>query len=246
MLKFISMKERWAKIESGIRHVLRGGSPAEIITPPVIPEIDIVKLRERYNMFRLHVVNFQRDEPILVKALHEAGSTLIATVPDQIQQGILRSMHKYGLDLEDIFKAQDKGDWTESVRSRCRAVSVSLDGSRELYRHSITDPEPLPYTGENMLIWLLSLAKQDSTVSPMASIKKGVYASINEGVFCGKTFEELNINIRDVSGFLLLTTTGIMFSKDYSFLVDFVATVPSGEEWLKGIILESAQSGDKS
>ena len=239
------MQEWKNRIVRGASQFL-GRRPVESVTSQS-PQRDLTSLRNFYTVWR-GIADTDRNTRAGISdtvgtALERSLSQLLAAVPDETQRGVLRVLHNHDFNLDEVFQAQEAGDWTQPFKDQARIFLELLGG--KAHEKEVGEPFPhrIPYPPEDMLMWILHLTKYDPTRPARESLSAGLAQSMRDRIICGRPQEEWGLHDSDVrtlySTTVLLMLMGRKYAPSFSVFTDIAVTVPTGEEWLKRIIAQS-------
>jgi len=203
--------------------------------PPEFPHgpVALAELRQKYNEARAlaNVTQMPDDE----KELVDLGKQIVDQIPDSLERNVLHIYDSMKFDLEKVLGDQDAGDWTSSMKDSAREL-VMLAGGR---RFGLK----LPYSGEDMFIWLMQLAHADTDTAKDATgkISDGLATSINEGMLLGKPMKELCLKKEDMGRIHDQTVIPLMFGETapyFKFFAEVASNVPDGMPWIREIVEE--------
>lgn len=246
--EFISGAEGW------IRQHLSGGVPK----PPIVlapPVLDLSELRAEYEGLMVTKA-FETVDPIPASirqltsdGLRRVERQIVSATTDPLKAQFLAIYCQQDFDLRDIFRAEDQGDWTKPIQDECKSIAAMLgcEPKRTYYSFARREDRPVPYTGQKLLSWLLSLAQNSPPdQNPLHFMFGELKKSRDAGIWCGEPADQLGIDpseLLDPASIFISRTAVFIGDRTYSppmtLLTGVAARVPQGKEWLDEIIAKT-------
>lgn len=251
------MQERIRGARNLVARLIQGRSPTiPEISTPVKPSLAELRSRFEQTKANLAYVTIHPIDPslkereLIQERLRVVESEIVATIDDPFRAQFTSLYCQNGLDLTELFEAEDEGGWTKPVREACGRIASWLgdEPERVFYSPHRGTETPLPYTGQGLLSWMLTLAESDPKANqPFFSLFDKLNATRAEGIWCGKAMTELGLEQRDFEpgGSLIGKISVLVTDKQYSLpmklLCEVSAKIPGGKDWIDQLINQEHQ-----
>jgi len=164
--------------------------------------------------------------------LEKIENAIIKRIPDEFKKEVFRIFAKYRFNIVELL---ENDHWKEDMKTTCEDICIFLHYGTPYPQ--ISTANPLPFPGNEYLLWLLSKAGEDPK-DRKSSIFDAAKPMFNEKKILGYDFNETEL--QSIANRLLVIFIG-EYSKQTSVMIEIWLTVEGGKEYLERIIKETGK-----
>ncbi len=165
--------------------------------------------------------------------LKKLENEMVDLVPNKLEHDFLKIFITQDFDLENIFKAQDNGDWTTPIKNILGKINRFINQGYQDYQ--------LPYSSKETLSWIMEEAASTplDNKTPVVSVVNQISKSLESEKIFGKSFDELNIDQKTAEKISFVIVPAILNSDilfQFNVFAKAVSTIPEGLDQMKKMI----------